>query len=295
MTSCTGPISAMRPAYMHRDAVRRLGDHAHVVGDQHHGRAVVSAEVLQQRDDLRLHGDVKRRGRLVGDRPVPARRRAPGRSRRAGACRRRTGADRRRCAFSGAGMPTSFRRSMRAACVPARSYSGDVGLDRLDQLLADRVERVQRWSAGPGRPCRSRWPRILRISSGGRLSMRSPFKQDLAAGDAAGRLQQADDGGAGQRLAGAGFAHDAEDLTGGDVEGDVDRRLSACRGGWGTGRRRSSDRKGRARSSARHLSFGLRASRSQSPSRLIGTAPAAPGASRAGKNRIHHSPENRYC
>ena len=51
----------------HRDAVGRLGDHAHVVGDQHHGRAVLAAEPLEQRDDLRLHRDVERGRRLVGD------------------------------------------------------------------------------------------------------------------------------------------------------------------------------------------------------------------------------------
>ncbi|MCY1524745.1 hypothetical protein D9M68_596930 [compost metagenome] len=38
-------------------------------------------------------------------------------------------------------------------------------------------------------------------------------QQDLAGGDAPGRLQQTDDGGAGQRLAGAGFAHHAQDFA----------------------------------------------------------------------------------
>jgi hypothetical protein len=47
---------------------------------------------------------------------------------------------------------------------------------------------------------------------------------DLAAGDAARRIDEADHGGARHRLAGAGFADDAEDLALGDVEGDaVDR------------------------------------------------------------------------
>ena len=57
----------MRPGIHHGDPVRGLGDHAHVVGDQHDGRAVLAAEALQQRDDLRLHRDVERRRRLVGD------------------------------------------------------------------------------------------------------------------------------------------------------------------------------------------------------------------------------------
>ena len=52
----------------HGDAVRGLGDHAHVVRDQHHRGAVLAAQPLQQLDDLRLDRDVERRGRLVGDR-----------------------------------------------------------------------------------------------------------------------------------------------------------------------------------------------------------------------------------
>jgi hypothetical protein len=37
------------------------------VGDQHHGGAVLAAQALQQRDDLRLDRDVERGGGLVGD------------------------------------------------------------------------------------------------------------------------------------------------------------------------------------------------------------------------------------
>src|SRR6185503_4467351 len=49
------------------DAIGGLRDHAHVVGDEHDRRAVVAAQALQQRDDLRLDRDVERRGGLVGD------------------------------------------------------------------------------------------------------------------------------------------------------------------------------------------------------------------------------------
>ena len=49
------------------DAVGGLGDHAHVVGDQHDGGAALPGEPPDQRDDLRLHRDVERGGRLVGD------------------------------------------------------------------------------------------------------------------------------------------------------------------------------------------------------------------------------------
>ena len=49
------------------DTVRGLGDHAHVVRDQHDGRAMLRAQALQERDDLRLHRNIERGGRLVRD------------------------------------------------------------------------------------------------------------------------------------------------------------------------------------------------------------------------------------
>ena len=61
------------------DAVGGLGDDAHVVGHQHHRRAVVAAQTLQQGDDLRLDRDVERGRRLVGDDEARDRRRAPAR------------------------------------------------------------------------------------------------------------------------------------------------------------------------------------------------------------------------
>ena len=54
----------------HHDPVGDLGDHAQIVGDEDHrhaGRAPAASQKLQ---DLRLHGDVKRGGRLVGDQDV---------------------------------------------------------------------------------------------------------------------------------------------------------------------------------------------------------------------------------
>ena len=52
---------------LHDHAIRRLGDDAHVVGDQHQRHAGAVLEVQQKIEDLRLHGDVERRGRFVGD------------------------------------------------------------------------------------------------------------------------------------------------------------------------------------------------------------------------------------
>ena len=51
----------------HRDAIGGLGDHAHVVGDQHHRGAVPAGQIFQDRYDLRLDRNVERGRRLVGD------------------------------------------------------------------------------------------------------------------------------------------------------------------------------------------------------------------------------------
>ena len=62
--------------------------------------------------------------------------------------------------------------------------------------------------------------------------MRRPDEQDLAAGDAAGRIDQADHREPGDGFAGAGFADHAEHFALGDVEGDaVDRAQRAAAGG----------------------------------------------------------------
>jgi hypothetical protein len=51
----------------HGHAIGRLGDHTHVVGDQHHRGAALGRQLFQEADDLRLGRYVERRGRLVSD------------------------------------------------------------------------------------------------------------------------------------------------------------------------------------------------------------------------------------
>src|SRR6516164_3424348 len=55
------------PGIHDRDAVRRLGNDAYVVGDQHDCRAVVTTQPSQQSQDLRLNRNIERRCRLIGD------------------------------------------------------------------------------------------------------------------------------------------------------------------------------------------------------------------------------------
>ena len=51
----------------HRDLVRQVLDDAEVVRDEEIGDAELLLQLLQQVEDLRLHRDVERRGRLVAD------------------------------------------------------------------------------------------------------------------------------------------------------------------------------------------------------------------------------------
>jgi hypothetical protein len=53
------------PGVHHGHAVAGLGDHAHVVGDQHDGGAR-DLQMFSAADDLRLDGHIQRRGGFVG-------------------------------------------------------------------------------------------------------------------------------------------------------------------------------------------------------------------------------------
>src|SRR5690606_37456539 len=160
--------------------------------------------------------------------------------------------------------------------------------DRLGELAADGVERVQR-----GQRVLEHHADALAANLGhllGRQVVDAPALQmDLAAGDVAGRLDQADDGGAGHRLAGAGLADHAEDFARHDVEGNVVHRREQP-----PPQRELDHEVADGDDRFRHQrSLGFNASRSQSPSRL--TASASRTSVTAGKNNIHHSPENRNC
>ena len=134
----------------------------------------------QQRQDLRLDGHVERGRRLVGDQHLRARWTAPSRSSRAGACRPRTRAGTGPRAAADRGSPTSSSSSIGA--VPRRRL-GDVpmGLDRLDQLRSDLVERMQRRQRVLEDHRDRRPPRIARSSSLASFSRSRPSNIDPAA------------------------------------------------------------------------------------------------------------------
>ena len=160
-----------------------------------------------------------------------------------------------------------------------------VGAQGLDDLVADpeqRVERGQRVledhadapAAPPAHLLRGQVVDALRPEA------------DLAARDAAGRVDQPDHRRAGDRLAGPGLADHAEDLAAADLERhpiDGGQRPAARVEGDGE----VADRE----DGIAHCSFGFSASRSQSPSRLI--AMTRPASASPGNATIHHSPENK--
>ena len=67
------------PEVHHRHAVADVAHDGHVVGDQQHRQPEPGPQVLEQVEDGRLHRDVERRDRLVGDEHRRARARARGR------------------------------------------------------------------------------------------------------------------------------------------------------------------------------------------------------------------------
>src|SRR6185369_16374783 len=102
-----------------------------------------------------------------------------------------------------------------------------VRLDGFNQLSAHGVERIQRGERI------LEYRADLAAADEAHLLRRQvvdalAFQQDLARHHPPGRLEQADDGSAGQRLAGAGLANNAEDLAGCDIEGDVIQRTQGA-------------------------------------------------------------------
>ena len=228
-----------------------------------------------------------------------------------------------------AGMPVAASSSTaRARLRPAQVQVRDDGLGQLPAHGVQRIQRSQRILEHGADLAAAHTAHLLV----GQVVDAATAQQDLAGGHAPGRLQQADDGRAGQRLAGAGFADHAQDLARLDREGHVVQRsvraargelhaqvadfnalmdisqiqLSTyCRdmpprsvdGSIGMPRSRLCRSAGMPlrgsvqRFGVHHISRGLSASRSQSPSRLTDSTNSTSAS--PGKMTIHHSPENR--
>src|SRR6185437_59535 len=272
------------PGIHDRHAVGSLGDDADVVGDQHDSRAMVAAELLDEGDDLRLDRHVERRGRLVGDDELRiAAQRQRDDDALAHAAREVVGVV---VEALGRGRDADFGEQLdRARAGLARRHLAVRG-NRLDELSADAVERVeagQRILEDGADALAADLPQPL----GREVVDALAGKHDTACRDAPRPVDEADDGGAGHRFAGAGFADHAQHLAGADLERhivDRDKLGPPCR--------EFDAQMFDAEQRLRHQrSLGLSASRSQSPRRLTDSTSST--SARPGKMVIHHSPENR--
>src|SRR6266480_3894906 len=263
-----------------RDAIGGLGDDAHVVRDQHHRRAAFARDALHEHDDLRLHRHVERRGRLVGDQQDRLRgereRDDHALAHAAGELVRIVVETRLRS------RDADFGEQRQCPLSQVLSRKPEMRADRLLELRADRVERIERAErvlehdadapAADGAQGRVRQP----VDA-------PPFEPDFARGEASRRLEQPHDGEAGERLAGARLADHAEHFAARHGKGHV----IDCDQGAAPRAKLDSQ----VLRLENHLSFGFRASRSQSPSRLTDSTRVT--SATPGNTVIHHSPENR--
>ena len=224
------------PEVHHDDVPRHLRDHPEVVGDEDDRRPVPALQVAEEIQDLGLRRHVDRGRRLVGDQePRPARERHRDHGALAQPTRElpRIGVDplvRHRDADAAEELDGHRPRLGRRQARSARPPLALVKPERLDDLLADRMDRAEgrhrllRDQRDLGAPDRAKL-RALRREPGqvdGRR--RVLLEEDLAADDAAGRLDDLQDGLHRDALAAPALADDPDDLAGMHVEADaVDR------------------------------------------------------------------------
>src|SRR6218665_864383 len=116
---------------------------------------------------------------------------------------------------------------------PDRTLAGlggryrQMGQNGFTQLAAHRVQRVQRGQRVLKDGADAAPANVAQLALA-ELVDALALQQDLARDDAARRLQQADDGRAGERLAGAGLPHHAQNLAGCDGKADVIERAQAA-------------------------------------------------------------------
>ena len=212
-------------AIHHRHAVRRLGDDADIVGDEEDARALPLAEVAQQIEHLRLHRDVERRRRLVGDDEAgPAGERHGDHDALAHAARemvrilrqpplRLGDADGFEKLHGAGAKGRAIEVEMETQGFRDLGADGEERIERRQRILEDRADVAPAHDGA-----RLVAPRMADGAQGAAL------EADRAAGDPTRRLE-AEDGRAERRLARAGLAHEAMDLARLDGEvGAVDRQ-----------------------------------------------------------------------
>ena len=242
------------------------------MGDPDQRGAVVAGEFLHLGEDLRLDGDVERGGGFVGDDEVGSVEQGDGDgdalAHAAGELVRVGGE-----ALLGRGDADHAQRVARAGTGFGVGDIG-VGVDGFHHLGVDAQDRIERHH------------RVLenhRDAVAAKLALFgfiergdvAALKQDLPGGDAAGGVDQADEGKAGDGFARAGLADEAKDLAAIDMEGDAVNRLHHAGAGFEMGGEVVDFER-----AAHRLSLGLSTSRNWSPTRLMAmmvTSRAMPG------------------
>ena len=199
----------------HGHAVAGFGDHAHVVGDQHHRRTALAAQAFEQANDLRLHRHIQRRGGFVGhDQARFGGQRQRNHHPLAHAAGELVGVMVEPLARSG---NAGFLQQGHSTLARLMGADGQMGLDGLHQLLAHAVQGVERgqWvlknraNVAPAQAAQALAVQVVDALA---------VKPNAATGDAPGRLEQTNDGRAGERLARPRLTHHAQHLTGGHAE-----------------------------------------------------------------------------
>ncbi len=206
-----------QPVLHHGDIVGEAAHDAEIMRDEQHRHAVPGLQVLEQREDLRLHRDIEGGGRLVGDEQVgPVGERHGDHHALALAAGKlmRIGAE----PLGGIADPALAEQIQRAGTSLGLSAHAMHGKDLAD-LPLDRVQRVERGHRlledhGDGRAAQRAQPRLAR----GQHVL--AVEQDLAADPRCGR-EQARDGERGHRLARARFADQRQRAAFGELERDA--------------------------------------------------------------------------
>ena len=178
-----------------------MAHHAEVVRDEHEGEAAALPQLLEQHQDLRLHADVERRDRLVGEDEVWTERESAGDTDALALAARELvrKASRRR------GRQPDLVEEARDRTLDLLALRDAVHADRLSERVGDALARIERGG------------RIRKRSAGGgaRSATRKhpPPDVDPVEAHVAGIGRDKAEAGAGdRRLAAAGFADDAERL-----------------------------------------------------------------------------------
>ena len=171
----------IRPRIHHVDCVAEGRGEPEIVRDQEHAHLPLVDEPAEQIDDARLRRDIERRSRLVGDQDI----RVDGDRHRDHHALTHSARELVRVAVEAARRNGNADVPEQIDRASARSVLGDVlvDADRLDDLVTDRVHRVQRGHRVlvDERDLPHRTDDISRARDSVVRSL--PFKQHLAAGD----------------------------------------------------------------------------------------------------------------